>query len=83
MLGLETPRIATGQTAYVRFHGGEGRYRGRYSEERLLDWANWMLDQARQSRTVWAFFNNDIDGYAVQDALTLKAIVAQCVSSAR
>ncbi|MGI4876798.1 MAG: DUF72 domain-containing protein [Janthinobacterium lividum] len=83
MLALETPRIATGRAAYVRFHGGEGKYWGRYSDARLLGWADWMLDQARRSRTVWAYFNNDIDGHAIQDALTLKAMIAQLISSAR
>jgi uncharacterized protein YecE (DUF72 family) len=81
MLGLETPRIATGPAAYVRFHGGEGKYWGRYSDERLLDWADWMFDQARQGRNVWAYFNNDIEAHAVQDALTLKAMIAQTISS--
>jgi uncharacterized protein YecE (DUF72 family) len=80
MPGLETPRLASGSVAYVRFHGGEGKYWGRYSDERLLDWADWMFDQARQSRSVWAYFNNDIDAHAVQDALTLKAMIAQSVS---
>ena len=83
MLGLETPRIATGRAAYVRFHGGEGQYWGRYSDERLLDWVAWMFDQVRQNRSVWIFFNNDIDGHAVHDALTLKAMIAQSISSVR
>ena len=81
MPGLETPRIATGRAAYVRFHGGEGKYWGRYPDERLLGWADWMADQARNGRTVWVYFNNDIDGHAIQDALTLKAIIAQSASA--
>jgi uncharacterized protein YecE (DUF72 family) len=83
MIGLETPRIATGRAAYVRFHGGEGKYWGRYPDERLLGWADWMSDQARLGRTVWAYFNNDIDGHAVLDALTLKAMVAQTIGPTR
>jgi uncharacterized protein YecE (DUF72 family) len=77
MPDLETPRIATGQAAYVRFHGGVGKYWGRYPDERLLGWADWMMDQAHQGRTVWAYFNNDVDGHAIHDALTLKAMIAQ------
>jgi uncharacterized protein YecE (DUF72 family) len=77
MPGLETPRVAAGRVAYVRFHGGEGKYWGRYRDERLLDWADWMSEQAKSGRTVWSYFNNDIDGHAVQDALTLKAMIAQ------
>lgn len=80
---LETPRVATGQAAYIRFHGGEGKYWGRYADERLLAWADWLVDQARQGRTVWAFFNNDIDGHAIFDALTLKAMIAQAIGPPR
>ena len=77
---LNTPRIATGRAAYVRFHGGEGKYWGRYTDERLLAWSDWMLEQVRQGRRVWAYFNNDIEWHAVQDALTLKEMVAQAAS---
>lgn len=74
---LESPRVATGPIAYVRFHGGVGKYRGRYSDERLLGWADWMREQASGGRLVWAYFNNDIEGHAIHDALTLKAMIAQ------
>lgn len=77
MPGLESPRIAMGPAAYVRFHGGEGKYRGRYADERLLGWADWMIDQAGKGRAVWAYFNNDIQAHAIHDARTLKAMVAQ------
>jgi uncharacterized protein YecE (DUF72 family) len=70
-----SPRLATGPAAYVRFHGGQGKYRGRYPEPHLRDWADWMKEQARQSRTVWAYFNNDINADAIEDARTLEAII--------
>lgn len=77
MPGSTSPRIATGRAAYIRFHGSEGKYRGRYAETQLLQWTDWMFDQARSGRTVWAYFNNDANADAVQDALTLKAMVGQ------
>jgi uncharacterized protein YecE (DUF72 family) len=80
MPGSESPRIATGAAAYVRFHGGEGKYWGRYSDERLLEWADWMLDQARTSRPVWAYFNNDAEAHAIHDAQTLRAMISQSVT---
>lgn len=77
MPGSASPRPAVGNIAYVRFHGGKGKYRGRYAETRLLDWADWITGQSREGRAVWAYFNNDIDGAAIEDALTLKAMVGQ------
>ncbi|MDB5695962.1 MAG: hypothetical protein JWN21_1505 [Sphingomonas bacterium] len=77
MPGLATPRWATGPIAYVRFHGAGGKYWGRYPDEALLGWADWILDQAREGREVWAYFNNDINADAIHDAQTLKAMVRQ------
>jgi uncharacterized protein YecE (DUF72 family) len=75
--GLHSPRWASGRTAYVRFHGTAGKYHGRYSDEALLDWTDWCLDQARSGRSVWCYFNNDIHGHAIEDARTLKSMVGQ------
>ena len=79
MRGLATPRWASGPVAYVRFHGGTGKYRGRYSDEILLGWTDWIVEQAKSRRDVWCYFNNDIGGDAIQDALTLRAMVAQAM----
>ena len=79
MPGLGSERWVAGPIAYVRFHGGEGKYWGRYPEEGLLGWTDWMVEQATAGRPVWAYFNNDIDGHAIQDALTLRAMVRQAM----
>lgn len=78
--GLASPRWACGPAAYVRFHGGVGKYWGRYSDKALLDWSDWIMDQRRAGRAVWAYFNNDIDGHAIDDALALKAMLRQAES---
>jgi uncharacterized protein YecE (DUF72 family) len=77
MPGLRSPDLAVGPVAYVRFHGGEGKYWGRYPDERLLCWTDWMAAEARSGRTVWAYFNNDAQAHAVEDALTLQAMLRQ------
>ena len=77
MIGMEVPRLAVGPAAYVRFHGGEGKYWGRYSDEHLLPWAEWLVEQKRQGKNSWVYFNNDIEGHAIQDAMTLRAMLAQ------
>ncbi|HXH52867.1 MAG TPA: DUF72 domain-containing protein [Sphingomicrobium sp.] len=77
MPGSASERIAVGPVAYVRFHGTEGKYWGRYSDEALLPWAGWMIAEARAGRPVWAYFNNDIHGHAIHDAQTLRSMVRQ------
>ena len=79
MAGSATPRWAAGHAAYVRFHGAGGKYWGRYPDEALLGWIDWLVAHARTGRPVWCYFNNDIQAHAIHDALTLKAMVAQAV----
>jgi uncharacterized protein YecE (DUF72 family) len=76
LVGLQTPRWASGNAAYVRFHGTAGKYRGRYSDAQMQDWADWLRDQVRQGRSAWAYFNNDIGGDAILDASNLKRMLA-------
>lgn len=77
LVGLVTPRWASGGTAYVRFHGTGGKYVGRYSDEELRAWADWLLQQRVAGRSAWAYFNNDIHGHAIHDARTLQALAAR------
>ena len=77
MRGSASDRIAVGPIAYLRFHGCKGKYWGRYSDEKLLGCADWILDQAHSGRPVWAFFNNDIHAHAIHDAQTLKSMIGQ------
>lgn len=77
MIGSASERWAVGPVAYIRFHGAVAKYWGRYSDAALRGWADWMRAQAGSGRAVWAYFNNDIDGHAIRDALTLKTMVHQ------
>ncbi|KKW90974.1 DUF72 domain-containing protein [Sphingobium chungbukense] len=72
MPGSVSPRLGIGSTAYVRFHGTKGKYRGGYARERLVDWAEWMKAQSGDGRAVWAYFNNDYEAQAIADARILK-----------
>lgn len=73
-VGRPPPRI-TGGWRYVRFHGMTGEYHGRYGTERLLPWARDLLAWDGAGREAWVYFNNDLGGAAVQDALTLRGLV--------
>jgi uncharacterized protein YecE (DUF72 family) len=79
MPGSLSPRIAVGPIAYLRFHGGIGKYYGRYPDETLLCWSDWIADQARIGRPVWAYFNNDPEAHAIHDAQTLRGMVLQAL----
>lgn len=69
------PRIVTGGMVYVRFHGTNGRYQGNYPDAMLQDWAAWIKSQIGHVRAIYAYFNNDISGHALNNARTLKQIM--------
>jgi uncharacterized protein YecE (DUF72 family) len=72
MHGSATGRTLVGPFVYVRFHFGTKTYGGRYSDERLDDWAEFLADRARDGLHVFAYFNNDTGGHAPRDAVRLR-----------
>lgn len=56
---------------YVRRHGPGGRYRGCYAQEHIEADAARIREWLAQGRDVYAYFNNDIEGYAVDNARQL------------
>jgi len=48
---------------------------GRVCVARLDRWADVVVDQARNGRDVFAYFNNDPDAQATRDAMTLRTLV--------
>ncbi|MHC4464356.1 MAG: DUF72 domain-containing protein, partial [Planctomycetota bacterium] len=74
MPGNESPRIVTGDSVYLRFHGTTGRYAGSYPKSQLRDSADWLKDQAEKVRAIYAYFNNDIGGHAIKNAKQLRGL---------
>jgi len=72
MQGSATGKMTVGPFVYVRFHFGTSKYGGRYPDERLDDWADWLADRAREGLHVFAYFNNDTGGHAPRDAVRLR-----------
>ncbi len=62
-------RRTTADFAFLRFHGGKILYGSKYSREELSEWASYALDLLAEGRDVYAYFNNDAYGYALEDAL--------------
>jgi len=72
--GRATPHLVTSELVYLRFHGHEGRYTGSYPEEVLAGWAQRIGGWLREGKEVLAYFNNDIGGQALADALCLRRL---------
>jgi uncharacterized protein YecE (DUF72 family) len=61
-----------GPFVYVRFHGTSGMYRGSYGDESLQEWAIRLASAAAAGRPVFAYFNNDPEAVAVDNAGRLR-----------
>jgi uncharacterized protein YecE (DUF72 family) len=76
MVGSAPPAAdPVGPFVYLRFHGSGARYGGRYGDEALRAWADRIGQWASAGLPVWAYFNNDIGGHAVRDAVRLREMV--------
>ncbi|MEJ5259017.1 MAG: DUF72 domain-containing protein [Anaerohalosphaeraceae bacterium] len=70
-LGPVFLRQAVGGFVYVRFHGRAQRYRTLYTKAMLEEWTGWLREQIDAGLDVYAYFNNDYQAYAVQNAREL------------
>jgi uncharacterized protein YecE (DUF72 family) len=71
-------KVVTADFLYLRFHGATAAlYSGNYPDRQLQEWA----DYAKQfkNKDILAFFNNDAQGFAVQNALTFKQLLTNVV----
>ena len=73
MPDISCPVLATADFAYVRFHGSTGLYSSCYSDEELADWAKKLAGLAAGLKAMYIYFNNDIEGFAVENAKTLRS----------
>jgi len=70
------PWELTTDWTYVRFHGPraiEAAYQGRYGPDGLFWMADRLSGWLAEGRDVYAYFNNDDSGFAVEDARWLRA----------
>ena len=76
MMGSASGRRRVGPFVYVRFHGVT-KYGGRYGDEELQPWAEWLEAEHASGRDVFAYFNNDIGGHAPRDAVRLREMTGR------
>lgn len=66
--------IKTAEDIYVRFHGTQRWYRHDYTKAELTIWADRISSSG--AKTVWAYFNNDRDMYAIKNARQLRKLLS-------
>jgi uncharacterized protein YecE (DUF72 family) len=71
--GFTTEPAVTADFVYIRLHGPDGPYQGRYDDDALAHWAGRIRDWLAQGRDVYCYFDNDAAGHAAQNALALDA----------
>jgi len=64
-------RELTADWTFIRFHHGSRGRNGNYSGPELEEWARRIAGWQREA-DVYAYFNNDWNGYAITNALWLK-----------
>jgi uncharacterized protein YecE (DUF72 family) len=62
---------ATASWRFVRFHYGHRGRRGNYSATEISEWAR-RIGQWRRETDVYAYFNNDWEGFAPANAIDLR-----------
>lgn len=73
LVDARPPRI-TGGFRYLRFHGATGRYAGRYGRSALAPVARRLREAGTDA---FVYFNNDVGGHAIEDALDLLELLGE------
>jgi uncharacterized protein YecE (DUF72 family) len=75
--GLACVPRATTDLVYVRMHGPDQHaiYAGSYDDDELRGWADRITEWDGEGRDVWMYFNNDLGGHAVRNALKLRELL--------
>ncbi|RFM30650.1 DUF72 domain-containing protein [Deminuibacter soli] len=73
--GFPYAEYSTAKHMYIRFHGPEGLYNSAYTGKQLQYFAAHIKEWRNSGHNVWAFFNNDISGYAIENARQLLTLL--------
>lgn len=67
--------FAPASFVYYRFHGPERLYASPYGEDALVPWAKEMKQFLKDGKDIFAYFDNDVQGYALEDARILQRLI--------
>jgi uncharacterized protein YecE (DUF72 family) len=65
----------TSDLVYYRFHGPEALFASCYSDLELRSWANRIKPLLKSGKSIYIYFNNTLNGYAVENAKTLCKLI--------
>lgn len=80
LAGFSTENEITADWTYIRLHGPGGKYQGSYSEQALSRWGKEILSWGNRLQAAYVYFDNDQAGYAAENALKLKQLIAEQTS---
>lgn len=75
LAGRISPVEVTAAHVYLRLHGPQGPYEGKYDDQTLAGWARAISAWVSQGREVFCYFDNDERGYAVHNAQSLQRML--------
>jgi uncharacterized protein YecE (DUF72 family) len=67
--------LVTAKDIYIRFHGPDGSYATSYSKRVLKKYADSCVRWRAKGHRIWIFFNNDVHGFAIENAKTLQQLL--------
>jgi uncharacterized protein YecE (DUF72 family) len=70
-----TDIVKTTDFVYIRFHGKPKLFSSKYEKEELQRYSREI--KKLKPKILFAYFNNDAEGYAIEDALEFKKILSQ------
>jgi uncharacterized protein YecE (DUF72 family) len=73
--GMPMNLTVTADFIYIRFHGLEGGAAHDYTCAQLKPWADYIRKHSKEGKTVYAYFNNDINVRAPDNAKMLMEMV--------
>ena len=72
---LPQDRQVTAPYVYLRMHSG--RFSANYTDAELARWVGWLAGRLAEGLDVYVYFNNDVAGYAVANALRLGELLRE------
>src|SRR5690606_31235364 len=77
LAGQMTPKEVTTDFVYIRLHGPDGKYEGKYDNKTLSSWSSDFRKWEKEGIKVYCYFDNDQNAYAAENALTLNNMLKQ------